>query len=63
MVINVFPPSSLEAKSKKALHALMVANNTRHGKKFRYFDFSYAQGKWHCWYEISEKDLASAKGE
>lgn len=50
------PPASLEAKTKQELRALMIANNNRHGKRFHYFDFSYAQGMWHCWYELSPLD-------
>jgi len=50
------PPSSLESKTKAGLRALMIANNRRHSKRFHYFDFSYSQGKWHCWYEISETE-------
>lgn len=57
MAKEIFPPASLEAKSKDQLRLLMLQNNSKHGKKFHYFDFSYAQGKWHCWYEISETEL------
>ena len=55
------PPASLEAKTKGELRRLMVANNLRHGKEFIYFDFSFAQGKWHCWFRISQQDLEALK--
>ena len=39
----------------------MIRNNMKFGKQFQYFDFSYARGKWHCWYNVSEKDIRDAK--
>jgi len=57
------PPASLEAKTKQELRAIIRANNRRHGFRFHYFDFSYAQGKWHCWFEVSEAELATKKAE
>lgn len=50
-------PYFLEAKTKEELYFLMLANNKRHLKQFHYFDFTYAQGKWTCWFQIklSEK--------
>jgi len=50
------PPASLEAKTKADLRILMLLNNRKHNKRFHYFDFSFAKGKWHCWFEISETD-------
>lgn len=56
-----FPPAHLEAKTPDELRAVMLANNNRHQKQFHYFDFTYAQGKWHCWYEISTQELTGIK--
>lgn len=55
---ELFPPSSLEAKTKKRLRELMIRNNQKYGRNFRYFDFQYAKGKWHCWFQLSESDEA-----
>jgi hypothetical protein len=52
-----YPPAHLEAKTPEELRMVMLANNARHKKQFHYFDFSFAQGKWHCWYEISTQAL------
>ena len=50
------PPASLEAKTKDELRQLMILNNRKHGKRFHYFDFTFAKGSWHCWFEITETE-------
>ena len=50
------PPASLEAKTKDKLRFKMITNNIKHKRKFHYFDFTFAAGEWHCWYEISIED-------
>lgn len=50
------PPFSLQAKTKQELRLQMLAVNKKYGKKFHFFDFSYAQGMWHCWFELSERE-------
>ncbi len=55
---SLFPPSSIEAKTKAELRELMIRLNQKYGKNFRYFDFQYAKGKWHCWFQLSEADEA-----
>lgn len=50
------PPMFLEARSPQELRLLMLANNRRFGVKFHYFDFQFANRKWYCWFELSEKD-------
>lgn len=57
------PPASLEAKTKDELRLLMIANDIKHTRKFHYFDFSFATGKWHCWYEISLRDKEVKEAE
>jgi hypothetical protein len=61
MIRGNFPPAHLEAKTPEELRVLMMANNAKHKKQFHYFDFSFAQGKWHCWFEISSQDLIGIK--
>lgn len=39
----------------------MLAVNAKYKKQFHYFDFSFAQGKWHCWYEIATSELIDKK--
>jgi hypothetical protein len=51
-----FPPAHLEAKTPEDLRKLMFKNNAKHSRRFHYFDFTFANGKWHCWYEISAKE-------
>ena len=58
-----YPPAHLEAKTPEELRMVMLANNKRHKKQFHYFDFSFAQGKWHCWYEISTQELVGIRQE
>lgn len=53
---ELFPPTSLEAKTKDGLRQLMIAVNRKYGRNFRYFDFHYAKGKWHCWFQFSQAD-------
>ena len=55
---ELFPPASLEAKTKKELRELMIALNRKFGRNFRFFDFQYAKGKWHCWFQLSATDEA-----
>lgn len=55
-------PASLEAKTKQQLRLLMMATNRRYGKRFHYFDFCYADGKWHCWFELNEIDRVEKDG-
>jgi len=51
------PPAALgPAKDHEELRVLMLANNSRHGKRFHYFDFHVFKGKLWCMFEISEKD-------
>ena len=50
------PPYFLSAKSPQQLRLLMLANNKKHSRKFHYFDFTFAQGKWWCWFEIDETE-------
>ena len=50
------PPYFLSAKSPQDLRMLMLANNRKRGKRFHYFDMSFAQGKWWCWFEIDETE-------
>lgn len=51
------PPMALgPARNHEELRRLMLANNSRHGKRFHYFDFHVFQGKLYCMFEISEKD-------
>lgn len=50
------PPAHLVASSPEELRLLMIANNMKHGKKFHYFDFQFAKGKWYCWFEIKLTD-------
>lgn len=49
-------PYYLEARTKEELYLLMLANNAKHKIKFHYFDFTFAQGKWTCWFEIRLTD-------
>jgi hypothetical protein len=57
------PPAHLEAKTPDELRKVMLLNNAKHKKQFHYFDFTYAQGKWHCWYEITTQDLIGLKAQ
>jgi len=58
---NKHVPSSLEANSKDELQALMRAVNHKFGKKFHFFDFSFAKNMWHCWFELSLVDQVDAE--
>lgn len=57
MIRGNFPPAHLEASTPEELRLLMMATNARYKKSFHYFDFSFANKKWHCWFEISQADL------
>lgn len=46
-------PQSIEASTKDELGKIMLAINLRTNSKVHFFDFTYANGKWHCWYEIN----------
>lgn len=46
-------PNFLSAASPQGLRRLCLANNLKYGKQFAYKDFSFANGKWYCWYEYS----------
>jgi len=51
------PPAPLgPAKNHDELRLMMLANNTRHGKRFHYFDFHVFKGRLWCMFEISEAD-------
>lgn len=64
MVKYNFPPAHLVADTPEDLRKLMFLNNKRHNKMFHYFDFSFAKGKWYCWFEVSEKDrVGTSKNE
>ena len=56
MAIKYNVPYYLEAKSKEDLYLLMHANNRKFKKHLHYFDFTFAQGKWTCWFEIPLAD-------
>jgi hypothetical protein len=56
MVRGNFPPAHLEANTPEELRMLMLANNAKYKRSFHYFDFSFANKKWHCWFEIAERD-------
>lgn len=45
-------------KTANELRQLMLVNNSRQGKRFHYFDFTYVpkQG-WFCWFEIDTRDV------
>jgi len=58
--INI--PNTLEAKTKHELRLKMRAINIALGRQLHYFDFSYAQNKWHCWYEVSESEEVDLSG-
>lgn len=45
-------PAYLEAKDKTELRRLMLSLQFRLKMKIVFYDFSYAQGMWTCWYEI-----------
>jgi hypothetical protein len=45
-------PAYLEAKTKADLRGLMLRLQLRLKMKIVFYDFSFAQGMWTCWYEI-----------
>ena len=53
---ELFPPKNISAKTPNGLRQLMIKLNIMYGRNFRYFDFQYAQGKWHCWFQLSLED-------
>ena len=52
--INI--PQTIEAKTKQELIKKMTRVNIAYGGKVHYFDFTFANNKWHCWYEIPQNE-------
>ena len=49
-------PMTIEAKTKPELITKMNKLRFKYSKNFHFFDFQFAQGKWHCWFEVPLKD-------
>jgi len=50
--INI--PFSIDAPTKKGLTDKMRQINIAYRGKIHFFDFTFAKGKWHCWFEVSD---------
>jgi hypothetical protein len=53
---NKWPPKHIEAKTPDELRRLMFKINAKYQRNFHFFDFTFANGKWHCWFELSSKE-------
>lgn len=50
---SITVPAYLEARSKDELREMMRLVQIKFGMKLHFFDFSFSQNKWVCWYEVS----------